>query len=398
MGRRPSGHHLPPRSTSTPTGRCEQGRRARLAVSTIFLVNGAVLASWLPHIPAVKARLGLSDGTLGILLLAMAAGAITALPLSGWLVGRYGSRALTSACALALCLALPLPLLAPTLALAALALVLLGASNALLDVAMNAQAVEVERRQGRAIMSSFHALFSAGGLLGATLAGAAMAFGAGDVSHVVGAAVVSLIAVGLSLPRLLPSPPSSVRSAAVLVRPRGRLARLGALAFCGLVAEGAMGDWSAVYLHDGLGSSTAVAALGFAAFSLAMAAGRALGDVLVARFGPGYVLRTSAGIAALGLTAALLVATPGAGIVGFGLVGLGIANVIPILFSAAGGSSQAQPGAAIAAVATAGYAGFLTGPPVIGFVADWAGIGAGLGVVSLLCVMIACGGRSVDGR
>jgi fucose permease len=182
------------------------------------------------------------------------------------------------------------------------------------------------------------------------------------------------------------------------VRPRGRLARLGALAFCGLVAEGAMGDWSAVYLHDGLGSSPAVAALRFAAFSLAMAAGRATGDVVVGRLGPQAVLRAAASIAAIGLTAALLVARPLAGIIGFGLVGLGIANVIPILFSAAGRAPGVLPGAAIAAVATAGYAGFLTGPPVIGFAADVGGIGTGLALVSLLCGLIASGAKAVDGR
>jgi fucose permease len=370
--------------------------RARLAVGTIFFVNGLLLASWLPHIPAVKARLVLSDAELGWLLLAMAAGAVGALPLSGWLIARNGSRRMTSACAIALCLALPLPVLAPTVALAALALLLLGAANALLDVSMNAQAVEAERHHARAIMSSFHALFSAGGLAGAALASAAMAAGAGDVTHVVVAATASLLTVAIALPALLPSRPDPTASGGpVLVRPRGRLAHLGALAFCGLVAEGAIGDWSAVYLRDGLGTSPALAALGFAAFSLAMAAGRCGGDALVRRFGAERVLRSSALVAAAGLAAALIVASPTAGIVGFGLVGIGIANVIPILFSAAGGIPHVQPGMGIAAVATAGYAGFLTGPPVIGFVSDRSGIGSGMAVVSALCAVIACAARAV---
>jgi len=380
---------LPAARTHAESTTPARAGRARLAVSTIFFVNGVVLASWVPHIPAVKARFALSDGALGFLLLAMAVGAVVALPLSGWLVGRHGSRAMTSACAVALCLVLPLPLLAPSVAAAGLALALLGACNALLDVSMNAQAVEVERRHRHAIMSSFHALFSGGGLIGAVLAGSVMALGAGDVSHVLGAAFVSLLAVATSLPHLLPSPPAAGSQGPVLVRPTGPLARLGALAFCGLLAEGAMADWSAVYLHDGLGSSPATAALGFAAFSLAMAIGRAAGDTIVARFGPEHVLRTSAAMAAVGLTTALLVATPAVGIAGCGLVGLGISNVIPILFSAAGRMPGAQPGAALAAVATAGYAGFLAGPPLIGLVADWAGIGVGLGVVSVLCGLIA---------
>lgn len=196
-------------------GRLEEPvSRARLAVATIFLVNGVVLASWVPHIPAVKAQHGLSDGQLGLLLLCMAIGAILALPLSAWLVARHGSRTMTSAATTALCLALPLPLLAPSAPIAGLALVLLGASNALLDVSMNAQAADVERRDGRPIMSSFHALFSAGGLLGAALAGAVMATGTGDLPHVLGAALVSLAVAGSALPNLLPS------SAAIALRAR----------------------------------------------------------------------------------------------------------------------------------------------------------------------------------
>jgi len=363
--------------------------RARLAVSTFFLVNGILLASWVPHIPAVKERHGLTDGQLGLLLLCMAIGAIVALPLSGWLVGRHGSRTMTSVAGIALCLTLPLPVLAPTVARAALALVLLGASNAVLDVSMNAQAVEVEHRYGRAIMSSFHALFSAGGLVGAALAGGAMAAGAGDALHVVAAAAASLGAVTLALSGLLPRPGSPDRPGPILARPTGPLARLGALAFCGLLAEGAMADWSAVYLHDSLGSSAAVAAFGFAAFSLAMAAGRATGDRLVARFGPDPVLRTSATVAAGGLAGALVLAHPAAAIAGCGLVGLGISNVIPILFSAAARAPGVHSGAAIAAVATCGYAGFLVGPPAIGFVADAVGMGPALGIVSGLCALIA---------
>src|SRR5215470_2102791 len=151
--------------------------RSRLAVSTIFLVNGVVLASWVPHIPAVKAAHALSDGALGLVLLAMAVGAVLALPLAGWLVGRAGSRRVTTVAALALCGALPLPVLSPDVPSLALSLLFLGACNATLDVAMNAQAVAVEQQHGRAIMSSFHGLFSLWGLAGAAVAGGLMALG-----------------------------------------------------------------------------------------------------------------------------------------------------------------------------------------------------------------------------
>src|SRR5215470_19122077 len=297
--------------------------RSRLAVSTIFLVNGVVLASWVPHIPAVKAAHALSDGALGLVLLAMAVGAVLALPLAGWLVGRAGSRRVTTVAALALCGALPLPVLSPDVPSLALSLLFLGACNATLDVAMNAQAVAVEQQHGRAIMSSFHGLFSLGGLTGAAVAGGLMTLGIESVPHVTGTALLCLVAVGCSLRSLVPSAAPPGGAGPVFARPRGVLLRLGALAFCGLLAEGAMGDWSAVYLHDTLGSSSAAAAAGFAAFSLGMAAGRFTGDRLVVRYGPTHVLRVSGSTAALGLTLALLVGVPVAGVIGCGMVGLG---------------------------------------------------------------------------
>ena len=369
--------------------------RSRLAVSTIFFVNGVVLASWVPHIPAVKAAHALSDGALGLVLLAMAVGAVLALPLAGSLVGRAGSRRTTTVAALSLCVALPLPVLSPDVPLLALSLLFLGACNATLDVAMNAQAVAVEQQHGRSIMSSFHGLFSLGGLTGAAVAGGLMTLGIESVPHVAGTALLCLVAVGCSLPWLMPSSAPRGSAGPVFARPTGVLLRLGALAFCGLLAEGAMGDWSAVYLHDTLGGSSPVAAAGFAAFSLAMAAGRFTGDRLVARYGSAHVIRVSGGIAALGLTLALLVGVPMAGVTGCGVVGFGIANVIPILFSAAGRAPGIPTGTALAAVATTGYLGFLAGPPVIGIVAQIAGLRLALGIVSLLCLLIATGGGAV---
>jgi MFS family permease len=366
-------------------------RAERLAVATLFFLNGVVLASWVPHIPAVKARHGASDAQLGLVLLAMALGAMIALPLAGWLIGRFGSRTVTRASASAFCLALPLPVLGPSLPLVALALVVLGTCNGLLDVAMNTQAATVERRYGRALMSSFHALFSVGGVAGALLAGAAMAAGVGDWTHVFIISVGALAAAGVALPRLAPSEPDHERPGPVFVRPSGVLLGLGALAFLGLLAEGAMGDWSTVYLHDTLAAAPAVSAAGFAAFSLTMAAGRFAGDRLVDGFGASTVVRVSSTVAATGLAAALLVAHPAAAVVGFGLVGVGIANVIPVLFGAAARVAGTEAGRGLAAVATTGYLGFLAGPPLIGVVADAIGLGSALGLVSGGCALIAIG-------
>ncbi|HLE45158.1 MAG TPA: MFS transporter, partial [Methylomirabilota bacterium] len=228
---------------------------------------------------------------------------------------------------------------------------------------------------------------------GALLAGGAMWLGVPDLGHVTAAALVCAAAVVAKLPALGPGEGGAARSAPVFARPPRALLGLGGLAFLGLLAEGAMGDWSAVYLHDALATTPATAAAGFAAFSLAMAAGRVTGDRLVGRFGPARVLRASSSLAAAGLGAALLIGEPAAGIVGFGLVGLGIANVVPALFSAAGWVRGVPAGLALAAVSTLGYWGFLAGPPLIGLAAEVTSLPLALGLVSLACALIAAGAR-----
>jgi MFS family permease len=373
-------------------------RRARLAISVVFFVNGAVLASWLAHIPAVKAQHGISDGRLGVVLLSMAVGAVLALPAAGWLVARWGGRAMTAVAAVGFCLALPLPVIGPSVGLLSITLVLFGACNAILDVSMNTLAVALEDSHGRPIMSSFHGLFSLGGVAGAAVAAGAMALGISAVRHVVGVTMVSLIAVLAAVGALPPSLPQRGSGAPVFARPPGALLSLGLLTFCALLAEGAMGDWSAVYLHDALGTTSATAAVGFGAFSLTMAAGRFAGDCVTRRLGPRLVLRVSGAVAAIGLAGALLLGSAPAAIVGFGLVGFGIANGIPILFSSAGRVPGVHAGTALAAVATTGYGGYLAGPPLIGLAADRVGLPVALGIVSVACAVIAAGARAAAPR
>jgi len=309
--------------------------RSRASVGALFFVNGAVIASWVPHIPAVRARHALSEAQLGLVLLAMAAAAVVALPVAGRLVARAGSRRVTATAAIGLCVALPWPVLSPGVAYLVAALALLGACNAMLDVSMNAQAVEVERGYGRALMSSFHALWSVGGLAGAALAGLAMSLAVGRESLVVWTAAAALGLVGCATPGLAPGRTAPRDDAPVFARPRRELLALGGLAFAGLLTEGAVADWSALYLHDALGADPAYAAGGFAAFAAAMAGGRFAGDRAVDRFGPRRVLRVSGTIAAAGLAVGLASGSPVLAVIGFGAVGLGIANTIPLLFSAA---------------------------------------------------------------
>jgi len=277
---------------------------------------------------------------------------------------------------------LPLPLLAPSFPLLLAACVLLGIGIGALDVSMNAHAVLVEERYGRPIMSSFHGLFSLGGLVGAALAGGAMQVGLPPAPHLVTAAAVLGAAVLEAWPLLLPTAPAPA-GGPLFVLPRGRLAVLGAVALIAFMAEGAMGDWSAIYIRMELGASPATAAFGFGAFSLTMAIGRFSGDRLVARFSPAAILVAGAVVGALTLGVALLAGHPAAAVIGFAGMGLGLANVAPIVFSAVGRLPELAPAIGIAAVSTAGYCGFLAGPPLIGLVAEASGLPVGPGPVAL---------------
>ena len=358
-------------------------RAARLAVLTVFFVNGATIASWVPHIPLVQDKLELSDGLLGLALLGIAVGAVLSLTLSGWLIARFSSRTLVRVATVAFCVALPLPIFAPDFGLLIAALVFFGLCNGAMDVAMNTQAVIVETRYGKPIMSSFHGFFSLGGLTGAGLGGLALASGVSPPLHVIIAALVLGVVGVLVLGQLLPDPTEPTDEGPAFVLPKGSLLGLGLLACVVFIGEGSMADWSAVYLRNVLGTGAGLAAAGFAAFSLMMALGRLSGDRLVGWLGPVATVRLGAAVAGTGLGISLLLRSPFAAVIGFGCVGLGLANLVPVLFSAAGRTPGVAPGTGIAAVATLGYLGWLAGPPVIGLLAELITLAGALGVVAL---------------
>lgn len=364
-------------------------RSARIAVAVVFFLNGAVLASWVPHIPGVQMKLGLNSAVLGFALLGMAAGALMGIPLAGWWIPRAGSRRVVRVSAVVFFAALCLPILAPNLPFLIAALVLLGASNGAMDVSMNAQAVIVEQRVGRPIMSSFHGMWSVGGLAGAGACALALHCGVDPLAHVLGATIVLGAVAIVALQPLLPPTADSTDDGPRIARPTGLLIGLGLMALLALLAEGSMGDWSAVYLRLSLGTSAGFAALGFAAFQLTMAAGRFAGDRLVGRLGNQTVVRISASLAAIGLGVALLLGDPIAALVGCGCVGLGLSNLIPILFRAASQLPGVSAGHGIAAVSTAGYCGFLAGPPLIGLCAEAVTLPGALGIVVVCLAWIA---------
>ena len=363
--------------------------RAYLAIASIFFVNGVFLASWVARIPTVAERLELNNAQVGVALLGVAVGSLSAFPFVGNLISRYGSARVTLLCGLACAAALVLPALVPNLLTLFLVLVLFGAGIGAMDVSMNAQGVEIERAEGRTILNSLHGFFSLGGFSGAALGGLVVSWDAGMTTHFLGIALAAAALLLVARRALVPDSPAEAQEAApVFMLPPRSLWGLGAIAFCSSIGEGAMADWSALYLHDSLGTRVSVAATGYAVFSLAMLAGRFSGDRLVARFGTGSVVRTGGAVAALGLTLGLAFHTLSAALVGFGMMGLGLSVVVPSVFSAAGRHPTIPRGTAIAAVATMGYSGFLAGPPTLGWLAELASLRLALVVVVVLCALI----------
>jgi MFS family permease len=362
----------------------------------VFFLNGFGVASWVVRIPAVQSRLGLSAGTLGVVLLGTSVGALVAMPLAGRFVVRRGSRSATRAGVAAFALSLLPIAFAPSAWALAAALVLFGAANGTLDVAMNAQAATVDRHylrgRGRPVMASFHALFSAGGLAGSALGGVIAGAGVPLAWHMGGAMLVIAASAPFAT-RLMIADEADGAADAHGARPTGRpvaaLVPLGVLAFCVLFQEGAMADWTAVYLRDVAHTGPGLAAAGYAGFSITMATGRAVGDRLMAHLGPSRLVRLGGVAATVGAALAVLVPVPAAAVVGFACIGAGLASAFPAVLAASSRTPGVAPGAGIAFVSTLGYTGFLAGPPLIGFVAELATLRAGIAVVAGAGVLVA---------
>jgi MFS family permease len=364
-------------------------RAARVAVTTVFFANGALNSSWAPYIPHIKSDLELSARGLGVVLLAMAFGAVASMPVAGMLVERFGARpTLAGAVALGYA-ALPFVLLAPTpLALAGV-LVALGASTGVTDVAMNANGAAVEHRYGRPILSSLHAFWSIGAFAGAGVAALMTATGVPAELHLV---VVSTVlgSVGLfACSRLMPATrhPAEPAAAGRRTRPSRRIVGLTVIALSAFLAEGAINDWGALYVRTSLGESATAGAAGYAIFVGSMAVMRLTGDRLTAHAGRTRMVRTGTALGGGAFAIALLVEEPTAAFIAFACLGAGLANVFPLVVSAA--SRSPAPGVSIATVTTGGYTGVLVGPPMIGFLADASSLPAALSVVVALCALMA---------
>jgi fucose permease len=339
-----------------------------VATTGVFFVNGAAVGLWVAQIPFVQERFGLSKSALGAVLLTMSIGVIVALPVMGQAIVRLGSARAVRLAGIACCLVMPLPILAPEPWLIPLGLLVFGAAGGSMDVSMNAHGSAIEGRTGRPIMSSLHAGWSFGGFTGAALVAGLTAAGVDPrIQNTAGAA---LLLVGLlGLLRFL-GPGSATAAGERFRLPSRAVVLMAFLCFLIMITEGAMGDWGGVYLRGDLGAAAGVAALAFAMFSAGMTIARVTGDWVNERIGPTRLLRWGSALAAVSLGSLLVVAHPVAALVGLVLVGIGVANGVPLLFSAAGAGGVETSGPSIAAVSSMGSLGFLVGPPFIGILAD----------------------------
>jgi predicted MFS family arabinose efflux permease len=367
------------------------GRREQISTRVVFFIAGFGTAAWAPLVPFAKLRANIDDGLLGLLLLCLGVGSIVAMPLAGALAARLGCRLVISLSTGLICLTLPLLASVSALPQLVASLLIFGAGVGCLDVSMNIQAVIVERASGQTMMSGFHGLFSLGGIAGA--AGVTMLLGAGASPLTAVCWVIAAIAValGLSVSRLLPY--GSKTDGPAFAIPHGIVLFIGALCFILFLTEGAVLDWSAVFLTSVRGMDASHAGLGYAAFAFTMTIGRLTGDRVVRRVGPIRIVILGALCAAGGVALATLIPSWQMALLGYALVGVGCSNIVPVLFSSVGRQTVMPENVAVPAITTLGYAGILVGPAAIGFVSHYANLQTAFMILVVLLFGVAASGR-----
>lgn len=374
--------------------------KSRFGVSLLFLMNGFMMGSWAPMIPEFAKRLSLSESTLGLVILVFGLGSLACMPVAGSQIARFGSRIVTLTVAMVFVPTLLLITLSNTLWAGVITVFLFGGLTGAMDVAMNANAVAVERSMRRAIMSSCHAFWSLGGLIGAGLGGF-LIMKTGIYGHAITLTVIATALLAIAWPRVLVDRPHPEEE-----RPKGGLPMtplpwiIGIVALFSMIPEGSILDWGALYLRNELGASVTLSGLGFAAFSMTMAVMRFAGDLVRDRFGAVRTLQVCSLISMLGLLIAGLAPNAFVAIAGFAIAGIGISNMVPIAFSAAGNMPGLAPGIGLSVVTTMGYSGILVAPSAIGFIAEHTGLATvfiGLPVLHLVVFLLAKLARHADG-
>lgn len=379
------------------TGEAAENHRRKIATRAIFFLAGLGMAAWAPLIPFVKARLAIDDGALGLLLFCLAAGSMAIMPFAGYLIAKLGCRAVLLGAGALLCIDLPLLALLDAPLLMGATLGVFGAVNGIMDVAMNSQAIIVERESGQAKMSGFHGFYSLGGIAGAggvsllLLAGLAPAQAIGLIALLI--AILLLIVAGDLMAH--GGIGERRRGGARWALAHGKILFIALLCFFVFLTEGAMLDWSALFLHAERGVAKSQAGIGFMLYAVAVACGRLYGDRLIGAIGRYRTLLLGSLCAAAGVLLTVTVPLASAAFGGLMLAGLGIANIVPILFNAVGNQKQVPPGQAFPAVTLVGYLGLLTGPALIGFIANYTSLALAFGCTLLCLLLVSISAKAV---
>ena len=343
----------------------------RQAINLFFLINGFIFANWAARIPRIQTDYILDNRLLGFILLAHSIGAFIAMPVTGWLIHKFGSKSITMISGILFPLFFGLIPLMPDYPLLLLPFFFMGMATGIMDVAMNAQAVFVENHLNKPIMTMFHAIFSIGMVAGGLAGGFFTSMEIGLVEHFASMSVISLIVLLWASKFLFPEDPANDDEEEVLFAiPRGPIVGLGVIAFCCMMGEGAMTDWSTNYMKNIVGSAKDFQTFGLIAFAAMMTVGRLFGDRGRVIFGDKKMMVGGAVLSLAGMLFVLTLLHPILVILGFGMVGLGLSNIVPIVYSLAGSFPGIQPGVGIAMSTTIGYTGFMFGPAIIGFLAD----------------------------
>ncbi|WP_371381188.1 MFS transporter [Sporomusa aerivorans] len=367
---------------------------ASISTRVAFFIGGFGISSWAPLVPYAKSRLGIDEGVLGLLLLCLGAGSIVTMPISGAFAARFGCRFMITVASLFIGFSLPLLATAETITALIVALLVFGAALGAIDVAINIQAVIVETASGKALMSGFHGFWSIGGIAGAGFISGLLGSGMSPMTAALCASGIIAILVITFGKHLLPYG-SKAKDAPLLVMPKGIVLFIGALCFIAFLAEGAILDWSALFLTTMRNVDFAYAGFGYSLFAVTMTLGRLCGDRVVQKFGGRKILIFGGGCAAAGLALAIIIPHWLAAFIGFGLVGLGASNIVPVLFSALGRQQVMPVNLAVSSVTTLGYSGILAGPALVGFVAHATSLAVAFTGVAALLLVITASSRAV---
>ena len=368
----------------------------RIAVSCFFFLAGLCFSSWTSRIPSIQQKLHLDNLALGGVLLALPCGLMVSLPLAGWVVHRFGSKLVAIGAALLYASVLPMLGFAGAVWQLVTGLFFFGMAGNMLNISINTQAIGTEALYGRSVMASYHGLWSLAGFSGASIGGLFLSLKWLPWQHFLVITALALIIVAFMAGHLITRDLAADENRPIFARPDRSLINLGIIAFCSMICEGTMFDWSNVYFHEVIHPPTVLAGAGLATFMFTMASGRFVGDWVTTRLGVKRVLRISGTLTAAGLLISILFPWLLPAMLGFLMVGAGVSSVVPLVYSAAGRSKTLSPGVALAAVSTLGYLGFLFGPPFIGFIAHISSLRVSLGLIAILGSVIALFASRID--